>query len=68
VAEGAIGALSAYDLALTEIAHINGLAGTNFPMGSRPGDNPLNFDYLLKPGITTESNELAIFALVSSQV
>jgi DNA mismatch repair ATPase MutS len=68
MAHGAIGALSTHDLALTEIANIDGLAGSNVHMGARSGVDPMDFDYLLKPGITTESNALAIFALVTSHV
>jgi DNA mismatch repair ATPase MutS len=56
---GAIGALSTHDLALTEIAEpANG--GRNVHMGSRNGTDPLDFDYLLKPGVTKETNALAI--------
>ena len=29
-------------------------------MGSRDGSDPMDFDYRLKPGVTTESNALAI--------
>ncbi len=60
IAHGAVGALSTHDLALTEIATIEGLDGSNVHMGSRPGGGPLDFDYLLKPGVTQETNALAI--------
>jgi DNA mismatch repair ATPase MutS len=60
VASGAIGALSTHDLALAEIAEIEGLRGTNVHMGSRDSSDPLDFDYLLKPGVTQESNAIAI--------
>jgi len=50
VARGAIGALSTHDLALTE------LPGANVHMGSREGGGPLDFDYLLKDGVTQETN------------
>jgi DNA mismatch repair ATPase MutS len=57
-ARGAIGALSTHDVALAGIAcH----GGANLHMGSREGSgDPLDFDYKLKPGVTTESNALAI--------
>ncbi len=61
---GAIGALSTHDLALTEIAELDGLAGSNVHMGARAGNNPMDFDYLLKPGVTTEANALAIVAMM----
>jgi MutS domain V len=58
----AIGALSTHDLALTEIANPE-LRGVNVHTGSRDGTDPLDFDYRLKPGITTEANALAIARL-----
>ena len=58
VDRGAIGALSTHDLALTEIAA--DLGGVNVNMGSRSNGGPLDFDYRLKPGVTTETNALAI--------
>ena len=57
---GAIGALSTHDLALTEIADLQELHGVNVHMGSRPGADPLDFDYRLKPGVSTETNAVAI--------
>jgi DNA mismatch repair ATPase MutS len=60
VDRGAVGAISTHDLALTEIAAPEGLGGVNVHMGSRPGGGPMDFDYLLKPGVTTEANALAI--------
>jgi DNA mismatch repair ATPase MutS len=57
---GSIGALSTHDMSLTEIANCEGLCGANVHMGARDGNNPMNFDYLLKPGITRETNALAI--------
>jgi DNA mismatch repair ATPase MutS len=60
VGRGAIGVLSTHDLALTDIAASDGLAGLNVHMGSRDGTDPLDFDYRLKPGVSQESNALAI--------
>jgi len=60
----AIGALSTHDLALTEIALIPELAGSNVHMGSAPGGGPMDFDYRMKPGVTTETNALAIAAMM----
>jgi DNA mismatch repair ATPase MutS len=60
VGRGAIGVLSTHDLALTEIAGTDGLRGLNVHMGSRDGIDPMDFDYRLKPGVTQESNALAI--------
>jgi DNA mismatch repair ATPase MutS len=57
---GAIGLISTHDLALTEIADQAGLCGANVHMGSRDGGGPMDFDYRLKLGATTETNALAI--------
>ncbi len=59
---GAIGALSTHDLALTEIA-TDAPHGVNVHMCSRGEGDPLDFDYTLKPGVTTESNAMAIARL-----
>lgn len=60
VGSGAIGALSTHDMSLTEIAEAAGLGGKNVHMGSRDGGGPMDFDYLLKAGVTRETNALAI--------
>jgi DNA mismatch repair ATPase MutS len=60
VNRGGIGALSPHDLALTEIAGAPGMNGVNVHMGSRAEGDPMDFDYRLKPGVTTETNALAI--------
>jgi len=60
---GGIGGLSTHDLALTEIATAEGLHGVNVHMGSRATGDPMDFDYRLKPGITMETNALAIARL-----
>jgi hypothetical protein len=57
---GAIGALSTHDLTLTEIVNAPGTSGANMHMASRNERDPLEFDYRLKAGITTETNALAI--------
>jgi DNA mismatch repair ATPase MutS len=57
---GAIGALSTHDLALAEIAEDPDLGGSNVHMESRDPSDPFAFDYLLKPGISTHSNAVAI--------
>jgi DNA mismatch repair ATPase MutS len=60
VKNGAIGALSTHDLALTEIASADGMSGVNMHMGSKDERDPMDFDYRLKLGVTKESNALAI--------
>jgi DNA mismatch repair ATPase MutS len=60
IERGAIGMLSTHDLALSEIAELEPLHGLNVHMASRSGGGPMDFDYLLKPGVTKEANALAI--------
>jgi hypothetical protein len=60
IERGAIGVLSTHDLALGQIAELPELCGANVHMGSRRGGGPMDFDYMLKPGATTEANALAI--------
>lgn len=67
VEHGALGMLSTHDLALTEIASPD-CSGRNFHMGSRDGSDPLDFDYLLKPGVTTETNAIEIARLAGVPV
>jgi len=57
---GAVGVLSTHDMSLTEIGDCEGLHGANVHMGAKDGNDPMDFDYLLKPGVTTETNALAI--------
>jgi len=61
---GALGVLSTHDLALTELPSAIGSGSLNAHMSSRQGGGPLDFDYLLKPGITFETNakEIATMA------
>ncbi len=63
LANGAIGALSTHDLALTELA-TEGNGGRNVHMASPDPDDPLAFDYKLKPGVNTTSNALAIVRML----
>lgn len=56
VARGAVGAVSTHDIALASIA---AYGGVNVHMASA-GADPLAFDYLVKPGVTPETNALAI--------
>jgi DNA mismatch repair ATPase MutS len=60
--------LSTHDLALTEIANSPGIHGVNVHMGSKHESDPMDFDYRLKPGVTTETNALAIARLAGVPV
>ena len=63
LANGAIGALSTHDLALAElVTDSNG--GMNVHMASPDANDPLAFDYKLKPGVNTTSNALAIVRML----
>jgi hypothetical protein len=68
VEAGAVGALSTHDLALTEIAKREGLGGINVHMQSRNQDDPLDFDYRLRPGIATQTNGIAIAQMIGLQI
>ena len=63
LANGAIGALSTHDLALTSLATPSN-SGLNVHMASPSPDDPLAFDYKLKPGINTSSSAAAILRLI----
>jgi DNA mismatch repair ATPase MutS len=64
VAAGAVGALSTHDLALTDIADTAGLRGVNVHMESENPEDPLDFDYLVKPGVSLQANALAIVRMM----
>ena len=68
VAGGAVGALSTHDLALTEIAEDANLRGVNMHMQSENAEEPLNFDYCVKPGILRQTNALAIVRMMGIEL
>lgn len=68
IAAGAVGALSTHDLALTEIAEDPSLGGRNVHMENRDPTDPLAFDYLVKPGVSTQSNAMAIIRMAGVSV
>jgi hypothetical protein len=64
IAEGAVGALSTHDLALTEIGDNPQLRGVNVHMQSDNPEQPLAFDYRVKPGISRQTNGLAMVRMM----
>jgi DNA mismatch repair ATPase MutS len=64
VAGGAVGALSTHDLALTEMTANPELRGVNIHMQSDDPDQPLAFDFRVKPGISQQTNALAIVRMM----
>ena len=64
---GAIGALSTHDLALTELVSEQS-RGSNVHMASPDDADPLAFDYVLKPGVNRSSNALAIIRMMGLAV
>jgi DNA mismatch repair ATPase MutS len=58
-----IGALSTHDLALTDLATPQ-THGINVHMASPDPNDPLAFDFLLKPGVNPTSNALAIVRMM----
>lgn len=61
---GAVGAISTHDLALTEIGEDPSLRGINVHMQSRTPEQPLDFDYRVKAGVSRQTNGLAIVRMM----
>jgi MutS domain V len=68
VEAGAVGALSTHDLSLTEIGEYRELRGINVHMQSAIPEEPLAFDYRVKPGISRQTNALAIVRMMGISV
>jgi hypothetical protein len=68
VAGDAVGALSTHDLALTEIGAAVELRGANVHMESENPDEPLAFDYRLKPGVSRQTNALSIVRMMGIEI
>jgi hypothetical protein len=68
VAAGAVGALSTHDLALTQIGENLELRGVNAHMESEDPEEPLAFDYRIKPGISRQTNALAIIRMMGMSI
>ena len=68
VAAGAVGAMSTHDLALIEIGEEPSLRGVNVHMESETPEQPLAFDFRVKPGIARQTNALAIVRMVGIAV
>jgi DNA mismatch repair ATPase MutS len=64
LAGGAVGALSTHDLALTAIAEDSTSGGVLVHMESDNQDNPLDFDYVVKPGVSRRSSASAILRMM----
>ncbi len=62
VHDGAIGALSTHDLALTQIA--SNIGAVLAHMTNQHPDDPLSFDFRLRPGISTRTNAMGIVNLI----
>ena len=63
LANGAMGALSTHDLALTTLATESDI-GLNVHMASSDPEDPLAFDYKLKSGVNQQTNALAIIRMM----
>ncbi|HEV2322585.1 MAG TPA: hypothetical protein VGS10_01420 [Terracidiphilus sp.] len=60
----AVGAISTHDLSLTEMTDRSEISGINLHMQSENLDDPLDFDYRLKPGKLRQTNAVAILRLI----
>lgn len=67
LANGAIGALSTHDLALTQLVSADN-RGLNVHMASPDPADPLAFDYKIKPGPNTASSARAILHLIGIDI
>jgi DNA mismatch repair ATPase MutS len=56
----AIGLLTTHDLALAGVADALGAVASNVHLEDQLIDGKLSFDYLLRPGVVTKSNALAL--------
>jgi hypothetical protein len=61
---GAVGAISTHDLALTDIASRSVAGGVLVYMASENPDDPLDFDYRLKNGVSRRPNAMAIVRMM----
>jgi hypothetical protein len=65
VSAGAVGLLSTHDSTLIPLAELPRLRGRILHMGSENPDDPLDFDYRLKPGPVRHTNALAISRMMN---
>jgi hypothetical protein len=65
---GAVGAISSHDEELLDSVGIRTHRGVSVHMGSRSAEHPLDFDYRIKPGRTTQSNAQAISRMLGIAV
>jgi MutS domain V len=61
---GAVGAVSTHDLALTEVVSSGVRGGVLAYMASENADDPLDFDYRLKAGVSRRPNGMAIVKMM----
>ena len=65
---GAIGLLTTHDLALAQAADALGDAAANVHFEDRFAEGALVFDYVLRPGVVTKSNAIALMRAVGIEV
>jgi DNA mismatch repair ATPase MutS len=65
---GAVGAISTHDQTLLRSVEIATLRGVSVHMGSRSAEQPLDFDYRVKPGRAEQSNALAISRMLGVKI
>ena len=68
VERGAIGLITTHDLALAEIAEALGPRGHNVHFEDQLVDGRMSFDHLLRDGVVTRSNALALMRAVGLDV
>ncbi len=68
VDSGAIGLITTHDLALADIEQDLGSRAGNVHFDDRAVDGHIDFDYVLRPGIVTRSNALALMHAIGLDV
>jgi len=66
--KGAIGLITTHDLALAHIAESGEAAATNVHFEDHIEEGRISFDYVMRPGIVTKSNGLALMRAVGLDV
>jgi DNA mismatch repair ATPase MutS len=64
IAKNAIGLVTTHDLALAGAVDVLGTAAANVHFEDQLVDGKLSFDYILRPGVVTKSNALALMRAI----
>jgi len=65
---GAVGLVTTHDLALAHIAEEREIRAENVHFEDHIEDGKISFDYVMRPGVVTKSNGLALMKAVGLEV